>query len=117
MTATLDQQTIKQPVWWVCANPECRESVVSIKPFTFQSDYAECPKCGCKAPHVVKRALIHFVQPDKNGKIIGQFWKQYRLACDQGRDFIATEHNGEAGTNEPTLVNCAGCLLEMAKGN
>lgn len=104
------EQTTKQPVVFMCRNPECKESKFDIQKFEFESDYPECPKCGSKPPTVQKRALIHYLSRDPMGEVQGNKGLRYRLGCDGHRVDLATERNGEAATDQAKLVNCPGCL-------
>lgn len=99
-------QTSKQPVVWQCFNPICSLA----GPFEFESDYPVCPKCGNDgAPGVQKRVLMHYLLPDREGKIQGQF-SRYRMACDKTREHLATLTNGEAATGMwGDHINCRGC--------
>jgi len=112
----LDGQTTKQPTIFRCPNPECvpkKFDRVTGQPhrfFDFESDQPVCPKCGLGAPHVAKRALIHFLLRDPAGPIQGEMGLRYKIACDHKREVIATTDNGEAGTGDLAACNCAGCL-------
>lgn len=107
-------QTTKQPVVWRCPNPECRDSSLD-RYFDFESDQPKCPKCSAGPPVVSKRALIHLLVRDPQGKIVGEYQRRYKLACDASRSFIATQTNGEAGTDQVAAANCPGCLAEAHK--
>jgi len=100
------ERTTKQPLHWRCINPECVEN---REWFEWTGDDAECPKCKQVPPGIVLLALIHLLVKDPEGKIQGQF-ARYRIACDPGKDYIATPGNNEAGTNNPNVANCPGCL-------
>lgn len=101
-------QTTRQPIVFVCPNPECAETRDGL--FEFQSDYPECPKCGSTPPAVQKRALIHYMVPAKDGPITGHKGLKYKLCCDPTRWMLATLTNGESATGVPTVVNCPGCM-------
>ena len=106
-------QTVLQPVIWTCQNPQCKPP--GRHSFDFQSDYAVCPKCKAEGyPLVQKVTLIHFLLPQIDGPIAGQY-SRYCLPCDPKRDNMATQTNGEAATDQPQLVNCPGCLNAMQK--
>lgn len=104
-------QTTKQPVIFTCHNPQCAPKGRSD--FPFESDYPICPKCKADGyPLVQKVTLIHFLLPQIDGPIAGQF-KRYCLPCDPAREDLATQTNGESATDHPQLVNCPGCLTAM----
>lgn len=104
-----DNRTLKQPVVWRCPNPEC--FILSTdRYYEFVSEYAECPKCGCKEPHVQQRTLIHLLVRDDKGPIVGMYGMRYKLLCDERRAYLATIGNNEGATGDAAAANCAGCL-------
>lgn len=106
-------QTSKQPIVWLCPNPDCRPTGPcpsgEVNFYNFESEYPRCPKCGSGPPSVQKKVLIHFLMPDRNGNIEGINGLHYFLACDRKRKEVATFTNGEAGTGSIQSVNCPGC--------
>lgn len=107
----LGGQSTKYPVFWLCMNPDCREHERGA--FVFRSDYPECPKCGCGAPTVQKRALVHLLLRNNKGPIVGDLGLRWELACDTKRDYLATIDNGEACTGDSRHVNCQACLKRV----
>lgn len=106
MRVDFPQQTTKQPVVWICQNALCRER---NKNYEFEADEPICPKCQAAGyPYVQKRILVHLLVSDPEGLILGASGP-LSILCDSGRGFIATYHNGEAGTGETAPVNCPGC--------
>jgi hypothetical protein len=105
-------RTIKQPVTCYCMNPECREDSADDRfEFPLEHDPVCCPKCGAnESPLIGMLALVHFVVRNKEGRIRGAGGMRYSLACEPKRAYIATETNGEAGSDQLECVNCPGCL-------
>ena len=104
--------TSKQPVVWLCPNPECRDSPGEM--FSFVRDEAKCPKCSIGPPAVTKQVLIHYIIRKNDGLLLGQHGLRYAMACDYLRQEIATVNNGEAGSGDFTAVNCPGCMQSDA---
>jgi hypothetical protein len=107
-------RTERQPLVWVCANPQCGDET---GPFEFTADEPKCPKCSANHPALVTlKALVHLVVESANGRIKGQY-ASYELACDPNRSTIATTTNREAGSNIPVAVNCPECLAWLDTNN
>jgi|GEM_PF-3289336 hypothetical protein len=107
-----NDRTQKQPVMAFCRNPECLDSS-DQKRFEFPVEHAQvaCPKCGAtEAPYIGLMSLIHFMQRNPAGKILGQGGLRYQLACSAERPYMATLTNDEAATDQLVAVNCPGCL-------
>jgi hypothetical protein len=83
--------------------------------FQVEHDLPECPKCKCNDRSVVQLlTLIHLLLPSDKGLIPG-VGRRYVIACDVGREHLATHTNNEAAIGNVEFVNCVGCLAAYQK--
>lgn len=115
MKLDFSDRTQSVPMIWLCRNLECSEQIGRAE-FRFASDEPKCPKCKSgptDTPGVRLMALVHLLIPTKGGKIPGQYCK-WSLACSPDRDYLATETNNEAATDDIQAANCPECLKKAA---
>jgi len=88
----------------------CKPVRFAVRP-EFEADKPLCPKCGASEPAVIELTPVHFLYGDPMGPIEGRNGLRYKVACQPGREVLAT-HVGDtyAATGDPRAVTCPSCL-------
>lgn len=106
-----EDRSLKQPVRGFCRNPECRDQENKEFQFTVEHDNFACPKCKAnQQPMIGVLVLTHLLVPQDKGPITGSGGRQFAIACDTKRAYLATASNLEAVSDNPVVTNCQTCL-------